>query len=48
MAEAETSVPGLQPPHASEAMQPPDVLPKTEFTHPADEEPEADQAEGDA
>ena len=45
VAEAETSVPGLQPPNASETVQDPDVLPKTESTHPADT---ADQAEGDA
>jgi hypothetical protein len=37
VAEAETGVPGLQPPHASEAMQEPDILPETGFTHPADE-----------
>jgi hypothetical protein len=37
VAEAETTVPGLQPPHASETLQDPDVLPKTELTHPADE-----------
>jgi hypothetical protein len=42
VAEAETAVPGLQPPHASEALQDPDVLHETEFTHPAD------AAEGDA
>jgi hypothetical protein len=41
VAEAETGVPGLQPPHASETLQDPDVLPETEFTHPAD------KAEGD-
>ena len=45
VAEAETSVPGLQPPHASEAMQPPDVLPGTASTRPADEAGEADQAD---
>ncbi len=45
VAEAQTTVPGLQPPHASETRQDPDVLAKTEVTHPADE---ADQAEGDA
>ena len=45
VAEAETGVPGLQPPHASETLQDPDILPETEFTHPADE---ADEAEGDA
>jgi len=57
VAEAETGVPGLQPPHASEALQAPDVLPETDFTHPADEAGQADeagraneagQAEGDA
>jgi hypothetical protein len=37
VAEAETGVPGLQPPHASETLQTPDVLPETDFTHPADE-----------
>jgi hypothetical protein len=37
VAEAETSVPGLQPPHASETLQTPDTLPETDFTHPADE-----------
>jgi len=42
VAEAETGVPGPQPPHASETPQDPDVLPETESTHPADE------AEGDA
>jgi hypothetical protein len=46
VAEAETAVPGRQPPHASEALQDPDVIPepepKTETTPPADE------AEGDA
>ena len=50
VAEAETGVPGLQPPHASEALQDPDILPETEFTHPADEAEThpADEAEGDA
>jgi hypothetical protein len=48
VAEAETGVPGLQPPHASEAVQAPDVLPETDFTHPADEASEADHPEGDA
>ena len=42
VAEAETGVPGLQPPHASETLQDPDVVPKPEATPPADE------AEGDA
>jgi hypothetical protein len=41
VAEAETGVPGLQPPHASETLQDPDVLPETDFTHPADEAREA-------
>jgi hypothetical protein len=45
VAEAETGVPGLQPPHASETLQTPDVLPQTDFTHPADE---ALQAAGEA
>ncbi len=45
VAEAETGVPGLQPPHASEALQDPDVLPGTETTHPADEAGGADQAD---
>jgi hypothetical protein len=45
VAEAETSVPGLQPPHASETLQDPDVLSGTEFTHPADEAGGADQAD---
>ena len=45
VAEAETGVPGLQPPHASEALQDPNVLPGTEFTHPADEAGGADQAD---
>ena len=44
VAEAETGVPGLQPPHASEALQAPDVLPETDFTHPADEAGQADEA----
>jgi len=44
VAEAETGVPGLQPPHASETLQDPDVLPETEFTHPADEAHEASPA----
>jgi hypothetical protein len=35
--EAETGVPGLQPPHASETLQDPDILPETDFIHPADE-----------
>ena len=43
VAEAETGVPGLQPPHASETLQDPDVLPETEFTHPADKADEADE-----
>ncbi len=42
VAEAQTGVPGLQPPHASQTLQEPDVLPETESAHPADE------AEGDA
>jgi len=37
VAEAETGVPGLQPPHASETLQDPDVLPETDFVHPAAE-----------
>ncbi len=37
VAEAETGVPGLQPPSVSETLQDPDILPETEFTHPADE-----------
>lgn len=44
VAEAETGVPGLQPPHASETRQDPDILPETDFIHPADEA--ADEAEG--
>ena len=54
VAEAETTVPGLQPPHASETLQDPDVLPGTDFTPPADEANEAgkaneaDEAEGSA
>jgi hypothetical protein len=48
VAEAETGVPGLQPPHASETLQDPDILPETDFIHPADEaatdEPAADDA----
>ena len=51
VAEAETAVPGLQPPHASETLQNPDVLPETGFTHPANEADQADEAdktEGDA
>jgi hypothetical protein len=43
VAEAETGVPGLQPPHASETLQEPDVPPETEFTHPADKADEADE-----
>jgi hypothetical protein len=45
VAEAETGVPGLQPPHASETLQDPDVLPGTESTRPAGEAGEADQAD---
>ena len=45
VAEAETGVPGLQPPHASETLQDPDVLPGTESTRPAAEAGEADQAD---
>jgi hypothetical protein len=45
VAEAETGVPGLQPPHASETLQDPDVLPGTESTHPAAEAAEAAQAD---
>ena len=45
VAEEETSVPGLQPPHASETLQDPDVLSGTEITHPADEAGGADQAD---
>jgi hypothetical protein len=37
VAEAETGVPGLQPPNASETLQDPDLLPETDFVHPADE-----------
>jgi hypothetical protein len=44
--EAETGVPGLQPPHASETLQTPHVLPETDFTHPAGEAHEADEAHG--
>jgi hypothetical protein len=44
VAEAETGVPGLQPPHASEALQTPDVLPETDFAHPADSAAPADSA----
>jgi hypothetical protein len=44
VAEAETAVPGLQPPHASETLQDPDVLPRTEVTHPAGEAGEANEA----
>ena len=43
VAEAETGVPGLQPPHASETLQEPDVPPETEFTHPADKADAADE-----
>ncbi len=42
VAEAEASVPGLQPPHASEALPDPDVLPETDSIRPAD----AGEAEG--
>jgi hypothetical protein len=45
VAEAETGVPGLQPPHASETLQDPDVLPGTESTRPAAEAGEAAQAD---
>ena len=45
VAEAETGVPGLQPAHASETLQDPDILPETDFTHPADEAA-ADEAAG--
>jgi hypothetical protein len=37
VAEAETGVPGLQPPNASETLQDPDLLPETDFIHPADQ-----------
>jgi hypothetical protein len=48
VAEAETGVPGLQPPHASETLQTPDVLPETDFTHPADEVNDAGDEPRDA
>ena len=49
VAEAETSVPGLQPPHASETLQAPDVLPKTDLTPPARQASEGHEAsEADA
>jgi len=44
VAEAETGVPGLQPPGASETLQDPDILPETDFVHPADEAGAADEA----
>ena len=52
VAEAETSVPGLQPPHASETLQLPDVESAKEST-PAESAEQAtpdtgDRAEGDA
>jgi hypothetical protein len=53
-AQAQTAVPGLQPPHASETLQAPDVLPKTDLAAPArqasegHEAREADKTEGDA
>ena len=47
VAEAETGVPGLQPPHASETLQTPDTLPATDFIHPADEAHEAGKAAPD-
>ena len=50
VAEAETGVPVLQPPHASETLQDPDTLPETDFVHPADgaaaDGAAADEAEG--
>ena len=50
VAEAETSVPGLQPPHASETLQDPDVLPETETDamQPEDTQAEAPRADGPA
>ncbi len=42
--EAETGVPGLQPPNASESLQDPDLLPETDFVHPADEAEAAEEA----
>jgi hypothetical protein len=48
VAEAETGVPGLQPPHASETLQGPDILPETDFVHPADQAAAGDAAAGDA
>jgi hypothetical protein len=44
VAEAETGVPGLQPPGASETLQDPDILPATDSVHPADEAGVADEA----
>jgi hypothetical protein len=44
VAEAETSVPGLQPPHASETLQAPDVLPKADLTPPARQASEGHEA----
>ena len=38
VAEAETGVPGLQPPHASETLQDPDVLPESANPAPANPE----------
>jgi hypothetical protein len=35
--EAESGVPGLQPPNASEAMQGPDILPESDFVHPGEQ-----------
>ena len=45
VAEAETSVPGLQPPHTSETLQAPDVLPTTDFPPPAPEATDAHEAD---
>jgi hypothetical protein len=45
VAEAETSVPGLQPPHASETLQAPDVLPKTDLAAPARQASEGHEAD---
>jgi hypothetical protein len=52
VAEAETGVPGLQPPHASETLQDPDILPETAAPETAPAGPAApetaaaDEAEG--
>ncbi|MDQ2812223.1 MAG: hypothetical protein M3Z75_10190 [Actinomycetota bacterium] len=37
VAEAESGVPGMQPPNASETLQDPDILPQSDFVHPGEQ-----------